>query len=130
MLPEVSATVKAPVKPNMYKAVSVCYVILSSGYLMVSIAGYWAFGNAVTPYLPASFVGPTWAVRLSEFFALLQIVGCYQVGAWGWAEAGAARGRCLACGHSRCTAGASPPLPNPPTPACRSTPAPRTRRLS
>jgi hypothetical protein len=38
-----------------------------------------AFGNAVNPYLPLSFVGPTWAVRMSEFFALLQIVGCSQV---------------------------------------------------
>ena len=39
-----------------------------------------AFGNAVAPYLPASFIGPTWANRLVEFFALLQIMGCYQVG--------------------------------------------------
>ena len=38
-----------------------------------------AFGNMVAPYLPASFVGPTWAVRMSNFFALLQIIGCYQV---------------------------------------------------
>ena len=34
-----------------------------------------AFGNAVQPYLSGSFAGPTWAVRLCEFFALLQIVG-------------------------------------------------------
>lgn len=54
-------------------------------------AGYWAFGNAVTPYLPASFVGPAWAVRMSEFFALLQIVGCYQVGGAAWGRCG---GRC------------------------------------
>lgn len=34
----------------------------------------------MAPYLPASFIGPTWANRLVEFFALLQIMGCYQVG--------------------------------------------------
>ncbi len=43
------------------------------------VSSLQAFGNAVSPYLPASFVGPTWAVRMSEFFALIQIVGCYQV---------------------------------------------------
>ncbi len=33
----------------------------------------------MTPYLPASFYGPTWANRMVEFFALIQIAGCYQV---------------------------------------------------
>jgi hypothetical protein len=51
-----------------------------------------AFGNAVLPYLPGSFVGPTWAVRMSEFFALLQVVGCYQVGRWWCLAAVAALG--------------------------------------
>ncbi|KAL4860241.1 GABA transporter 1 [Chlorella vulgaris] len=74
-----TATLREPIKGNMYKSVALCYSVISAGYLMVTIAGYWAFGNAVNPYLPLSFVGPTWAVRMSEFFALLQIVGCYQI---------------------------------------------------
>lgn len=79
ILPEIQATLREPIKGNMYKSVALCYSVISAGYLMVTIAGYWAFGNAVNPYLPLSFVGPTWAVRMSEFFALLQIVGCYQI---------------------------------------------------
>jgi len=29
--------------------------------------------------LVCSFTEPTWAVRMANFFALLQIVGCYQI---------------------------------------------------
>lgn len=79
VLPEVQATLKAPVKQNMYKGIALCYSVISIGYLLVTISGYWAFGNTVTMYLPASFVGPVWAVRMCEFFALIQIVGCYQI---------------------------------------------------
>lgn len=79
ILPEIQATLAEPVKQNMYKAVALTYTVISSSYLMTTIAGYWAFGNAVLPFLPSSFVGPVWAVRMSEFFALLQIVGCYQI---------------------------------------------------
>ncbi|PRW20662.1 GABA transporter 1-like [Chlorella sorokiniana] len=79
VLPEIQATLKAPVKRNMHRAVAMCYSIISASYLIVTITGYWAFGNAVKPYLPASFGGPTWANRLVEFFALIQIAGCYQI---------------------------------------------------
>jgi hypothetical protein len=92
LLPVVQATLKEPVKWNMYKAVALCYSVISISYIIVTVAGYWAFGNAVLPYLPGSFVGPTWAVRMSEFFALLQVVGCYQVGRWWCLAAVAALG--------------------------------------
>ena len=41
LLPEIQATLGEPVKRGMYKAVSLCYAVISSTYLMTTIAGYW-----------------------------------------------------------------------------------------
>lgn len=80
ILPEVQATLREPVKKGMYKAVHLCYFTIASTYLITTISGYWAFGNSVLPYLVSSFTsGPVWAVRLCNFFAIIQICGCYQV---------------------------------------------------
>lgn len=79
LLPEIQATLGEPVKRNMYRAVNMCYFIIASSYILTAVTGYWAYGNAVAPYLVASFAGPTWAVRLANFFALFQFLGCYQI---------------------------------------------------
>lgn len=79
VLPEVQATLAAPIRQNMYKGVHLCYSVISAAYIMSTVAGYWAYGNAVSPYLVDSFASPTWAIRLANFFALLQIIGCYQI---------------------------------------------------
>ena len=44
LLPEIQATLGEPVKRGMYKAVSLCYAVISSTYLMTTIAGYWVRG--------------------------------------------------------------------------------------
>jgi amino acid permease len=79
VLPEVQATVKAPSTRNMYKGISMCYIIIAVSYLAVAITGYWAFGAAVNPFVVYSFGGPQWAVTLALLLAIIQIVGCYQV---------------------------------------------------
>ena len=39
-------------KREMYKGVSMGYSIISSSYMIVAIAGYWAFGFNVRPCFP------------------------------------------------------------------------------
>lgn len=51
LLPEIQATLKEPVKSGMYKSVHLCYSVIASSYIMVTVSGYWAFGNGVAPYL-------------------------------------------------------------------------------
>jgi hypothetical protein len=41
LLPVVQATLKEPVKWNMYKAVALCYSVISISYIIVTVAGYW-----------------------------------------------------------------------------------------
>ena len=47
ILPEVQATVGGNAKKEMYKGISMGYSILLSSYMVVAIAGYWAFGYNV-----------------------------------------------------------------------------------
>ena len=49
ILPEVQATVGGNAKKEMYKGISMGYSILLSSYMVVAIAGYWAFGYNVRP---------------------------------------------------------------------------------
>ena len=48
ILPEVQATVGGNAKKEMYKGISMGYSILLSSYMIVAIAGYWAFGYNVS----------------------------------------------------------------------------------
>lgn len=79
ILPEIQATLSQPIRGNMYKGIHLCYSVISSTYIMTTVSGYWAYGNAVSPYLVNSFANPTWVIRMANFFALLQIIGCYQI---------------------------------------------------
>ncbi len=53
ILPEVQATVGGNAKKEMYKGISMGYSILLSSYMIVAIAGYWAFGYNVSLLLPS-----------------------------------------------------------------------------
>lgn len=48
ILPEVQATVGGNAKVEMYKGISMGYSILLTSYMVVAIAGYWAFGFNVS----------------------------------------------------------------------------------
>lgn len=54
-VPCLQATLGEPVKRNAYKAVALCYSVISIGYLLVTITGYW-----VSWHLPAREVLANW----------------------------------------------------------------------
>ena len=58
ILPEVQATVGGNAKKEMYKGISMGYSILLSSYMIVAIAGYWAFGYSVSSLLPVTLAEP------------------------------------------------------------------------
>jgi hypothetical protein len=64
----------------MYRGITLAYTVISVTYLAIGVAGYWAFGFGVTPWLLASLVEPSWAIVMANLFAVVQIVGCFQVG--------------------------------------------------
>lgn len=43
------------------------------------LAGYAAYGYAVAPFLVNSFTGASAPISMANIFAILQVVGCYQV---------------------------------------------------
>ncbi|KAG0622548.1 hypothetical protein M758_3G105800 [Ceratodon purpureus] len=79
MLPEIQATLREPAKTNMYKGASLAYGVIAVSYWTVAFMGYAVFGNAVNPYLVNSFIGPSWLITLANIFAVVQVLGCYQI---------------------------------------------------
>lgn len=73
------ATLREPVKTNMYKGSSLAYGVIAVSYWTVAFMGYGVFGNVVNPYLVNSFVGPDWLISMTNVFAIIQVLGCYQV---------------------------------------------------
>lgn len=73
------ATLREPVKTNMYKGSSLAYGVIAVSYWTVAFMGYGVFGNVVNPYLVNSFVGPDWLITMANVFAVIQVLGCYQV---------------------------------------------------
>ncbi|KAK3008349.1 hypothetical protein RJ639_015079 [Escallonia herrerae] len=45
IIPEIQATVAAPVKGKMFRGLLLCYAVVISTFFSVGISGYWAFGN-------------------------------------------------------------------------------------
>ncbi|KAF5948050.1 hypothetical protein HYC85_014007 [Camellia sinensis] len=45
IIPEIQATIAAPVTGKMFKGLLVCYDVVISTFFSVAISGYWAFGN-------------------------------------------------------------------------------------
>lgn len=68
-------------KKNMYKGVSLCYSIITVAYITIGITGYWAFGNAVQPFILANLTSPSWVITFANALLIVQVVGCYQVSA-------------------------------------------------
>jgi len=58
----------------MRRALAVQYTAGAAAYYGVSAAGYWAYGSAVSEYLPDQLGGPRWAVVLINAAAFLQSV--------------------------------------------------------
>lgn len=79
MLPEIQSTMREPAKKNMYKGVTTAYGIIVMTYWQLAFCGYWAFGNAVQPYIVASLTTPKWTTVMANLFAVIQISGCFQI---------------------------------------------------
>ncbi|XP_057801059.1 GABA transporter 1-like isoform X2 [Salvia miltiorrhiza] len=79
MLPEIQSTVRNPVKTNMYKGISSAYSIIAVTYWQIAFLGFWAFGADVEPYIVASLTTPKWTVVVANLFAVVQILGCFQI---------------------------------------------------
>lgn len=76
---DLQATLREPAKTNMYKGASLAYGVIAVSYWVVAFLGYAVFGNGVNAYLVNSFTGPTWAITLANIFAIIQVLGCFQV---------------------------------------------------
>lgn len=70
------ATLREPVKWNMYKAVALCYSVISVSYIIVTVAGYWV-SQLGSPAGEAVLLPPT-AVpgKVSMFGSMRNVQGC------------------------------------------------------
>lgn len=73
------STIREPAKKNMYKGVSGAYSIIIVSYWTLAFSGYWAFGSQVQPYILSSLSIPRWTIVMANLFAVIQILGCFQV---------------------------------------------------
>ncbi|KAJ8759594.1 hypothetical protein K2173_008774 [Erythroxylum novogranatense] len=74
MIPEIQATLRAPVRENMMKAL---YLQFTAGVLpiyAVILVGYWAYGSEASSYLLNNASGPSWAKALANLAAFLQAI--------------------------------------------------------
>ncbi|KAM0886086.1 hypothetical protein ACQ4PT_029915 [Festuca glaucescens] len=79
IIPEIQATVAAPVTGKMFKGLCLCYAVVVTTFFSVATAGYWAFGNAAQGLLLNNFmvdgraIIPEWLLLLAELFTLMQL---------------------------------------------------------
>ncbi|XP_047058443.1 GABA transporter 1-like [Lolium rigidum] len=79
IIPEIQATVAAPVTGKMFKGLYLCYAVVVTTFFSVATAGYWAFGNAAQGLLLNNFmvdgrpVIPEWLLLMAELFTLMQL---------------------------------------------------------
>uniref|UniRef100_A0ACD5VU32 Uncharacterized protein n=1 Tax=Avena sativa TaxID=4498 RepID=A0ACD5VU32_AVESA len=79
IIPEIQATVAAPVTGKMFKGLCLCYAVVVTTFFSVATAGYWAFGNAAQGLLLNNFmvdgepIIPKWLLLMAELFTLMQL---------------------------------------------------------
>lgn len=74
MLPEIQATVRAPVVKNMEKALWFQFTAGCVPLYAIIVIGYWAYGNQTTTYLLNNVHGPVWIKAVANLSAFLQTV--------------------------------------------------------
>lgn len=65
---------REPAVRGMRRALLLQYTAGAAGYYGISVAGYWAYGSAVSEYLPNELGGPRWAAVLINATAFLQSI--------------------------------------------------------
>ncbi|XP_023551527.1 GABA transporter 1-like isoform X1 [Cucurbita pepo subsp. pepo] len=77
MVPEIQATLVAPLKGKMFKGLCLCYAVIAATFLSVGISGYWAFGNEAKGTVLTNFMGqnqlPSWLLIMTNAFCLVQV---------------------------------------------------------
>ncbi|XP_050371293.1 GABA transporter 1-like [Argentina anserina] len=79
IIPEIQATLAAPVKGKMFKGLSVCYVFVTMTFFSVAISGYWAFGNKAEGLILSNFLDdgkpliPMWLIFMTNIFTIFQL---------------------------------------------------------
>ncbi|XP_050214999.1 GABA transporter 1 [Mercurialis annua] len=79
IIPEIQATIAAPVKGKMFKGLCVCYTVIAVTFFSVAISGYWAFGNQAQGLILSNFVShgnpflPKWFILMTNIFTILQL---------------------------------------------------------
>ena len=76
---KLQSTLREPSRRNMYRGVSTAYSLIVMSYWTLAFSGYWAFGSQVQPYILSSLTAPSWAIVMANLFAVIQIIGCFQV---------------------------------------------------
>ncbi|KAG0606815.1 hypothetical protein M758_9G170100 [Ceratodon purpureus] len=79
MLPEMQATIKSPTSKNINKALWLQFTVGSVPFILLTIVGYWAYGNMAFPYLLINLSGPKWAITLANVTALLQALVVFHI---------------------------------------------------
>ncbi|XP_059317894.1 proline transporter 2-like [Lycium ferocissimum] len=74
MIPEIQATVRAPVVNNMLKALYFQFSLGSVPVHAVTYVGYWAYGSSSSSYLLNNVSGPVWVKALANITAFLQAI--------------------------------------------------------
>ncbi|KAK1322817.1 GABA transporter 1 [Acorus calamus] len=80
IIPEIQATVAAPVKGKMFKGLCLCYMVVCCTFFSVAVSGYWAFGNGAAGTVVANFlvdgrpIIPKRFLILTNLFTLLQLL--------------------------------------------------------
>ena len=70
----VQATLKPPTTRNIRKALGLQFTVGTFPILLLTFVGYWAYGNAVSPYMLNSASGPKAAVIVANIAAFLQAI--------------------------------------------------------
>ena len=73
------ATIKSPTSKNINKALWLQFTVGSVPFILLTIVGYWAYGNMAFPYLLINLSGPKWAITLANVTALLQALVVFHV---------------------------------------------------
>lgn len=80
IIPEIQATLAAPVKGKMFKGLSLCYAVVLLTFFSVAASGYWAFGNGTNSFILDSFVDnkgnvlvPKWFLFSTISFVIIQV---------------------------------------------------------
>lgn len=77
--PEIQATVRDPPVREFMNSLIITYGVGAPVYLIMSLVGYWAYGNTVAPNLISNLSGPNWAKTIAYLGVFIQIIVSFQV---------------------------------------------------